>query len=363
MYKTYFPDTYGGLEESVRHFCRGTARLGVHNEIFTLSRDPSPMVIQRPEAIVRRFRRLCTIASCDISLPSAIAGFKRLVERCSIVHYHIPWPFADFLHFAARVRKPSLVTYHSDIVRQRVLMELYRPLMMRFLDSVPAIAATSPNYASTSPVLRTFQDKLTVIPLCLDETAAARPSEDLLKQWEDRVGRGFFLFIGLLRYYKGLDFLIEAVKHTRLQTVIAGSGPEEGRLRKQAAGCDNVRFLGFVEDRDKYALLNLAGALVFPSHLRSEAFGMFLLEGAMTGKPLITADIGTGTTYVNIAGETGLVVPPEDPRALREAMEKLKNDGELIERMGAAARARYERHFTCDSVAGRYYELYERLVG
>jgi rhamnosyl/mannosyltransferase len=173
---------------------------------------------------------------------------------------------------------------------------------------------------------------------------------------------GYFIFIGVLRYYKGLDYLIEAAKDTSMQVVIVGSGPEEKRLRNLAKDLPNVRFLGFVSDEDKYALLRLAKAVVFPSHLRSEAFGVTLLEGALMSKPLITAEIGTGTSYVNSDGETGIVVPPADPNALRRAMELISVDQDLAMRMGAAARARYEKLFSNDKVAEKYYSLYLKLL-
>ena len=78
----------------------------------------------------------------------------------------------------------------------------------------------------------------------------------------------------------------------------------------------------------------------FPSHLRSEAFGISLLEGAMFGKPMISSEIGTGTSYINIAGETGLVVPPNAPQALHEAMRQLWEHPEQAAQMGARAEER-----------------------
>jgi len=362
VYKTYFPDTQGGLEEAIRQICRGTGSYGAHNHIFTLSKTADPQTIRLPEATVWRSRRLVQIASCDIATPKGIRDFKQRVEECDIVHYQFPWPFADMLHILTRVRKPSVVTYQSDIVRQQNLLRLYRPMMLRFLASVDSIVATSPNYAATSPFLRKFPSRVCVIPLGLDETPEARPDRDLLRSWENRVGRDFFLFVGVLRYYKGLDYLIEAVKNTRLRVVIVGTGPEERRLKYLAKGLDNVTFLGFVDDHDKYALLRLSRCVVFPSHLRSEAFGMTLLEGALMSKPLITAEIGTGTSYININNETGLVVPPSDPIALREAMYALAGDESLARRMGLAARSRYEEMFTGSAVGKQYYNLYGRLL-
>ena len=96
--------------------------------------------------------------------------------------------------------------------------------------------------------------------------------------------------------------------------------------------------------------------------MRSEAFGISLLEGAIYGKPLISSEIGTGTTYINIGGETGVVVPPSDPGALREAMDYLWNNPEVAKKMGESAEERYWDLFTADKMAKSYVDLYQRLL-
>jgi rhamnosyl/mannosyltransferase len=88
-------------------------------------------------------------------------------------------------------------------------------------------------------------------------------------------------------------------------------------------------FAGQVSDAKKVALLKRCRALVLPSHLRSEAYGMVLVEAAMYGRPLISCEIGTGTSYVNAHEETGFVVEPESSTALALAMNTLLNDDAL----------------------------------
>lgn len=124
----------------------------------------------------------------------------------------------------------------------------------------------------------------------------------------------------------------------------------------------NVVFLGRIDEADKVALLELCYGVVFPSHLRSEAFGISLLEGAMFGKPLISSEIGTGTSYINIHGETGLVVPPNDPVAFRSAMQRLWDDPSLAAQMGAKADRRFFQLFTAENMARNHSELYREVV-
>jgi O-antigen biosynthesis rhamnosyltransferase len=124
----------------------------------------------------------------------------------------------------------------------------------------------------------------------------------------------------------------------------------------------NVHFLGALPDEDKVALLRLCYAVVFPSHLRSEAFGISLLEGAMYGKPMISSEISTGTSYINVSGDTGLVVPPSDPAAFREAMRFLWDNPNAAAEMGRRAEQRYWDIFTADRMVASYVDLYKELL-
>ena len=363
VYRTYFPDTQGGLEETIRQICRGTTSLGVENRICCLSRSPDPQILLREEAEVHRFPLSFEVASCGFST-SVLSGFRSLIAWADVVHYHFPWPFADLLHLLVSPVKPAIITYHSDIIRQKSLLFLYRPLMRYFLRQADCIVTTSKNYLVTSNILNQFRDKVEIIPIGLDRDSYPQLSDDRLAEVRDRMGVGFFLFVGVLRYYKGLHILLDAVRDTDLKVVIVGSGPVEQELKQRAAkmGLQNVCFLGHVSDEEKIALIKLAKAIVFPSYLRSEAFGVALLEGAMCGKPLISTEIGTGTSYVNRHGETGFVVPPADAAKFREAMQRLDRDADAVECMGRAACERYELLFTGKLMGEQYTRLYEGLI-
>ncbi|MEO7493377.1 MAG: glycosyltransferase family 4 protein [Massilia sp.] len=365
FYKTYYPDSVGGIEQVIRQMCVGTGRLGVVNEVLSLSREPG--LDRAPRAFeghtVRRVPLNVEIASNAVSL-AAVGELARRAAECDVVHYHFPWPFMDLAHFLARVNKPTVLTYHSDIVRQKMLLRLYQPLKHRFLASVDAIVATSPNYLASSAVLDRYRDKTVSITYGLDKSLYPAPSPRRLAHWRTRVGPKFFLFVGVLRYYKGLHILLDALAGRDFPLVIVGAGPIEAELKAHALrlGLRNLQFVGAVDEDDKAALLTLCYAVSFPSHLRSEAFGISLLEGAMYGKPMISSEIGTGTTYINVDGDTGLVVPPSDPQALAHAMQTLWNDPVLAADMGRRAEARYWELFTAEKMAANYTALYQQLV-
>lgn len=367
IYRTYFPDPPGGLQEAVRQIAISTSGFGIQTRIFTLSPNPVPASIARPEGIVLRARSWAAPASCDLG---GLAAFRQFAEACSqsdVVHYQFPWPFEDVLHAVVRPRIPAVLTYQSDVIRQRFLGTMYAPLMWHTLKSMRVIVATSPAYARTSPVLShpSIRDKVRVIPNGIAEESYSKDADaGVFDRIKIDAGEPYFLFIGVLRYYKGLHTLVQTARHIDAKIVIAGSGPEDSNLKQLAhrTGAKNIVFAGQISDGEKVALLQSCRALVLPSHLRSEAFGMVLVEAAMFRRPQISCEIGTGTSFVNAHEESGIVVPPESPDELGRAMSLLLNDSSLADRMGLAARARYERLFSGNALGNAYANLYREVV-
>lgn len=368
VYRTYYPDPPGGLQEAIRQIVLSSAGFGVESRVFTLSPVPYPTEIDRPEARVIRCRSWAAPASCDLGGITSFQRFSELASWADVIHYHFPWPFADLLHVAVRPKVPVVMTYHSDIVRQRWLGRVYAPLMQGMLGDMAAIAATSPAYAKTSPVLADVRhrDRVRIIPLGIDEHSYPRHGNNgVFQRLGLADGEPFFLFIGVLRYYKGLHTLITAAASMNARVVIAGSGPEGKALQEQVLhlGLRNVIFAGQISESEKVALLKHCRALVLPSHLRSEAYGIVLVEAAMFGKPMVSCEIGTGTSFVNLNGVTGFVVPPENPEALSTAMNRLLDDTALNEKFGHAARQRYEIFFSGHALGMAYIQLYRDVLG
>ena len=362
FFKTYWPDSFGGVERTIHAIAESTARHGVETQVLSLSRSPEENTRRLDGHMAVKARLDFELASTGFS--RAVFGkFDALARQSDLVHYHFPWPVMDIAHFRSRHGKPAVVTYHSDIVKQRLLLSFYRPLMTRFLGNVDAIVATSPDYLRSSAVLRRFEAKSSVIPIGIDESAYPAPTPADVDWCRSMVLGPFVLFVGVLRYYKGLDVLIDAADRARCRIVIAGSGPIEQQLKRQAEKLkrDNVIFAGEVSEGQKMALLHACNGFVFPSNQRSEAYGVSLAEAAMCGKPMISCDIGTGTSYVNKAGLTGLVVPPSDPARLAEAINRLIDSPAEAERWGQAARQRFCELFTAEKMGRAYADLYFRL--
>jgi len=366
LYKSAPPEDIGGVGVVIQNITRHTSAPDVHHRVLVCTRAADFHVLKWPCGTEVFFcPQVFSLASMPVSLEYR-RQFRALLAWADVLHFHHPFPLQDLLYLLEQRKHPmppAVVTYHSDVVRQRFFNALYAPVARRFLRSVEAVVATSPNYVQSSPLLQSMERSVEVIPLGIDPDDYPPLDPQVVARLERQVGRGFFLFLGALRYYKGLVYLIEAAQKTGIPVVIAGRGGTEQMLQCKAAGASHIHFLRDVGEEEKMALLSLARVFVFPSHLRSEAFGISLLEAQMMRLPLITCDIETGTSYVNEAGKTGLVIPPADSAALAQAMTELNGNPERCREMGAAGQARFMRLFTARTMADRYHRLYCSLYG
>lgn len=363
VYKTYYPDSYGGIEQVIYQLCHGCVQRGIESDVFTFSQQSLAGQKLWDDHKVIYNRTGLEIASTPFSL-QALVEFNKIKNDYDIINYHFPFPFMDIMHLTGRPKAKTVVTYHSDIIKQRNLLRFYQPVQDRFLKSVDSIIASSPNYLATSTILQRFKDKTCVIPFGL-KPARISANNDRRDFWRQKIGGPFFLFVGAFRYYKGLNVLLEAAARSGLPVVIAGGGPMKADLEQQAKSCNasNIFFAGMVNDEDKNILYELCYGVVFPSHLRSEAFGVSLLEGAQFGRPLISCEIGTGTSYINIHHQTGLVITPADSHALAEAMQSLWDNPETARRYGENAGKRFAESFTSAKMIDHYIEHYQQLLG
>lgn len=363
VYKTFINDTMGGTQQVIANIIRSCPDSNIKFGVLSLAPRASGVDLSFMNSDNIHYQESFTVASNPVSF-ALLKDFGKIVQDYDLIHYHFPWPFADLLNLLWRVDKPIIVTYHSDIVKQKSLICFYKPLMHNFLRSAKFIVATSENYLDSSPVLQKYKNKVRVIPIGINFADYVKPSQDRLAYWHKRFGDRFFFFVGVMRYYKGLNILLEAVRGTDFPLVIAGSGPIENELKKYVTtyNLTNVHFVGEVSEEDKSALFQLCLSLVFPSNLRSEAFGISLLEGAMFGKPLISTELGTGTSFVNKDGETGIVVPPDDVNALRVAMFDIWEDTRDNQNFGKNSYQRYQDLFTATQMSASYVRLYQETM-
>ena len=308
--------------------------------------------------------RLATVASTPLSLSLPWQLFR---QRPDITHLHFPYPVGEMAHYVLGHGRRTVLTYHSDVIRQATILHFYAPLMRRILRAVDQIIVSSPNYLESSPVLREFRAKCQLVPFGIDRARflSANPEQGLAIR--SRYGGGpLLLFVGVLRYYKGLSYLLEAMPKIPARLLIVGEGPMKESLLTQAEALrlgDKVIFAGRVADEDLPAYYRAADLFVLPASERSEAYGLVQLEAMSSGLPVVCTELGTGTSYVNLHRESGLVVPPRDPAALAEAITALLTDHALRRRLAEGALAR-SALFTVEEmlagISGVYAQVYSQ---
>jgi rhamnosyl/mannosyltransferase len=287
-------------------------------------------------------------------------------QRPDVVHLHFPYPVGEVSQWLLRRGQATVLSYHSDIVRQAGILRFYRPLLRRILAAVDAIIIGSPPM-SRSAYLSDHQTKLHLIPYGIPLARfQARPADSELAAARARYLSGYpspiLLFVGRLRYYKGLDTLIRALPEIPGRLLVVGVGPMEieWKALAQATGvAERVTWLGEAPDAALPALYHLADLFVLPASHPSEAFGLVQVEAMAAGVPVVCTELGTGTSYVNQDGVTGRVVPPRDPTALAAAICELLADPTRLAAMSVAARARVTAEFSQAKMVERVLATYD----
>jgi rhamnosyl/mannosyltransferase len=379
----YYPPAAGGMETHMRTLAHAQARLGAQvwvvcvNHQDTAGRDVTWQKLGRTPAMeefddpvrVTRLRRLGALARLDIcpALPGLVAALRR--AAVDVIHLHVPNPLMLLALAAAPVRLPLVVTYHSDVVRQKTLSLALRPFEHVVLRRASQIICTSPLYPAGSVVLRRHTGKLRVVPFGIDLDPYLCPSVNArahAEQLRAQYGAPLWLTVGRLVYYKGLDTALRALAAVPGRLLVIGEGPLEAPLRRLAADlgiADRVVWRGRVREEELVGAYHAATALWFPSNARSEAFGLVQVEAMASGLPVLnTAIPHSGVPWVSRDGETGLTVPVGDAQALAAAARLLLSDPTLRQRLGANARERAAKEFGHLTMAGQSLDLYRQAI-
>jgi rhamnosyl/mannosyltransferase len=311
---------------------------------------------------VVRAGRLATVASTPLSVA---LPWHLLRERPDVVHHHFPYPVGETAQWLLRRGRATVLTYHSDVVKQATILKFYRPLMERVLRRADAIIVGSPPMRG-SAYLAPHREKLQLVPYGIPLARFQKPDFFEKPGFSSNTVVPFtLLFVGRLRYYKGLDYLIRALPQIPARLLVVGIGPMEAEWRglaQELGVADRIEWLGETSDAELPAIYHQADLFVLPASHPSEAFGLVQVEAMAAGLPVVCTELGTGTTYVNLAGVTGLVTPPRDPDALASAINTLIADAALRRRMGRAAEERVAQEFDLDVMVERVLALYGDLI-
>ncbi len=359
VYKDYYP-ILGGIENHIKALAEAQVRRG--HQVTVLVTNPGRDTLEEERNGVRVIKvgRVATVASTPLS-PGFLPALRSI--QPDVTHLQSPYPVGEVAQWLMPRERRYVISYQADVARpiQRLIMLAYGPLFHRILRGASYVLATSPNYANSSPYLRTVADRVRIVPLGV---AAERFTP---RQGPRPPGPVKILFVGQLRHYKGVDDLLRAGSQLQgdVRLLVAGDGPmrmEWEALQREFNLTGYSAFLGRVPDGDLPALYQSADIFVLPAISRAESFGTVLLEAMASGLPCVTTEIGSGNSYVVQDQATGLIVPPRSPDALARALGRLVSDSDLRARLGTAGRERMLKYFTDEAMIQRVEAIYQEVV-
>jgi len=361
-------DNFGGLERYVFELARGLQGEAEFTNVVARRGEAPDLPVVGETVHAQPWLQLGGTPVC----PTMPWHALRRHHRRPYDLIHLQFPADPMAHLATSLMPrsvPRIISWHSDIVRQKVLLRLYQPFLRRLIESADAIIGAMPAHFSSSTQLpsQAAHPAYHVVPYGFDLARFERrpPLADELRR---RHGRGSLLFaLGRHVYYKGFEFLIGALRTLRDTTLLlGGEGPLTRQLEQHArdAGvADRVVFLGRIPETELPAYYHACDVFCLPSVEPAEGFGIVQIEAMACAKPVVCCELHNGVTWVNRDGVTGLVVPPADSNALAAALARLASDPGLRARLGEQGRARALAEFTSEAMCRGTLRVYEQVLG
>lgn len=360
----YYPPFFGGIEKVNFDLVETLNQEGVKTDVFCFNHNKGSEHSNNGYNIYRT-GVLITKFSTPISF-SVFKDIRTIYKQYDIIHIHMPNPTAaiafQFLSFKGKI----VLHWHLDIVKQKLIKIGYKPFQTHILKKADAIITTSPDYLENSKDLKPYRHKCHVIPLGINDSYLFENLEFRKKLTLDYQQKKIVFSLGRLIYYKGFEYLIDTAKYLESDTIIliGGVGPLEAKLQKRIKEMNlqgKVKLLGKVPKYELAEYYIRADVFCLPSIERSEAFGIVILEAMACSCPIISTSIGSGTSWVNQHQETGLVVPPKDPRELAKAIKHITQSPHLKEKFSHNARKRFENNFKLKQMTQKTVNLYHSL--
>jgi glycosyltransferase involved in cell wall biosynthesis len=357
----FYPPFHGGIETHLHTLCRELTK-SITVSVIVANEGRHLVTSEIDDVRIRRLPRFFNLAATPVC-PTMPREIRR--TGADIIHLHLPNPFAALAYLASGHKGRLVITWHSDIVRQKTIARMLGPLDDAILRRASALIASSPNYVDTSRVLSSVRDRCRVIPFGIDAESFRPRDAEIGMKIRRRYGPRIVLAVGRMVYYKGFEYLIRAMASVRGHLLLVGEGPLLAKLERQAfdAGArDRITFLGRVSQEEVVGYYQAADVFVMPSIARSEAFGIVQLEAMACGKPVVNTRLRSGVPFVSLDGITGTTVAPADSEELADAINRLLDDPALRDKYGAAAAHRAREEFSIDTMVNRTLELYREVL-
>ncbi len=297
-----------------------------------------------------------------------LSRFRELSKNADVIHFHTPNPLGELAANFTKIGKKTkvLVTVHADALQTRwkILAPIYNLFLQRLLKRADTITVTGKSNANSFECLRKHQHKVVVVPLAYnfsnDLSVETIDPEPFLSRFKIKRDQKTLLFVGRLSYYKGIDYLLDAVKLVPdVQLIIVGDGEMKEHVvnRIQSEDLNRVIMTGPLDDASLLQAYKASSIFVLPSTTTSEAFGIVQAEAMKFGLPVINTDLPTAVPSVSLNGETGITVKPADVQELKEAIEKICNNSDLYNLYSANAEKR-AKLFSPKAMVNSFHSLY-----
>ena len=356
VYKDYDP-VLGGIENHIKMLAEAQAEAG-HDVTVLVTNPGREQKLSTTKGVkLIRASRLATFASTPLSIDLPYQLSKLSPD---ITHLHFPYPIGEISQWIVGRKRPYVITYHSDVVKQQAILKFYKPVLNKVLENAAQLILSNGNYIQSSDWIRPFAEKCSVIPFAVDLDRFHAKNIETNGSGEIRI-----LFVGRHRYYKGVDDLIRAMQTVDACLWIGGDGPERRNweaLVQELGLVDKVSFLGNIPDEGLAEFYTKGDIFALPANTRAESFGIVIQEAMATGLPCVTTEIGTGTSWLVRDGENGFVVPPKAPDALAMALNKLVTNASLRQKFGLTGRKRAEQEFTLATMVTQVEAVYQKAL-
>lgn len=356
----------GGVEKVMYAFMLGLASRGITCDMLCASDDEEVGVTQvTPKARLIKVKTMTKKASTMIS-PAMVSLLKKICFRYDIIHIHLPDPMAVVALMLSGYKGKVVAHWHSDILKQRILLQFFKPLQSWVINRADLILGTTPIYVEQSKALANAQHKVSYLPIGVRERA---PEPEMVAMIRNQYpGKKIIYSMGRLVEYKGYEYLIEAASllPDDYVVLIGGSGPLKGELQDMVQKFQlqrKVFILGFIPREVESAYYGACDVFCLSSTLKTEAYAIVQVEAMSCGRPIIATNIpGSGVSWVNQHGESGLNVAPCSSKEIALAAQMICEDAYLYERLSMGALRRYHKLFTQEAMTDGLIEQYKKLI-
>ena len=365
----FYPPHVGGIETVMCDIVQGLNNKNIACDILCSNKKFKYLEEFNNKNKIYRTKTYGIYFSTSIT-PQMINKLREIIDQYDIIHIHLPDPMANLALLLANPRKNQkiVVHWHSDIIKQKFLLNFYQPLQTWLLKKANVIVCTSKKYAKESPFLKHYQNKCKIVPLSVN-TNKFEINEQKVKELRNKYKNKKIIFsLGRLVSYKGFKYLIKSAKYldSTYLILIGGTGPLKQELEKIIAENDlkdKVQLLGKISNHDIASYYQLSDIFCLPSISKAEAFGIVQIEAMSFKKPVICTKIyGSGVDWVNKDNFSGIVVEKEDSKAIATGIKKILFSAPEYDKFAQQSYLRFCENFTNEKMVNLIIKTYRELV-